>query len=194
LTKRLGLYTSLRSNGRWHDSMSAAQWRIEQNENGIIKASGKWLYLPVSQTWEIGLREANILELKISMDADQEIEFDRLQTNLMVSERYSQWIGGGKKSGFPVFNSEIDDEWDIVYSEKNGKHISVTSSAVDRPVLPLITLLPGKLNFDYRLNIINSDVYHRGRVLQCLDINKKLSVAGNYLYFSGKFIIGEQPD
>ena len=191
LTKRLGLYTSLRSGGRWYDSMSSARWGIEKNENSIIKASGKWLYLPISQSWEIRLFEDRVIEFKVNMDVDQEIEIDRLQTNLMVSEKYSQWLKEQAKSYFPAFNNEIDDEWGVIYSEKNIQYIGVSTNSEDKTVLPLIALFPNRMDSDCRLNIINSDIYHRGRVLQCLDTDKKLVPVRDYLYFSGKFIIGD---
>jgi ABC-type polysaccharide/polyol phosphate transport system ATPase subunit len=191
LTKRLGLYTSLRLNGRWHDSMSSAQWRIEENKNGVIKAFGKWLYLPVSQFWQIRLLKTGTLEFKVSMDTDQEIKADRLQTNLMVSERYSRWLKDGKEYPFPEFDNQVDDEWEVIHSAKNGKSVGVTDGPGNKFSWPSITFLPDKIKPAGRLNIVNSDIYHRGRVLQYLDIDKTLPAGGDYAYFSGKFVIGK---
>jgi len=193
LTKRLGLYTSLRSQGRWHDSATSAIWKIEERNKDTIKILGKWLYLPIIQFWEIVLKKDNLIEFKVRMKVEKEIEVDRLQTNLMVSEIYSQWVKDKEKHRFPVFKDDIDDDWDIIYSGQNGiKYIGVMESAEDKSRLPSIILCPEEFNADHRLNIVNSDVYHRGRVLQFVDANKKILPPADYLYFDGKIIIGER--
>ncbi len=191
-TKRLGLYTSLRSQGRWYDSASSAVWRIEKNDN-IIKAFGEWLHLPIEQFWEIRLQDDNVIELNIKMKVKDKIEVDRLQTNLMLSENYSEYIRDRQRYHFPVFKDDIDDDWDIIYSDKNGVgHIGATSdiNQNDGSQFPMVILFPEKLNNDHCLNIINSDIYHRGRVLQYLDANKKILPASDCVYFNGKIIIG----
>ena len=192
LTKRLGLYTSLRSKGRWHDSVSSARWRIIEENTGVIKITGEWLYLPISQSWEVEIKEGNLIKFIVRMKINSEIDVDCLQTNLMLSEMYSQWIKEGEVFSFPGFNNNIDDKWDIVYAGRDGvRRIGVAKATEHGLSLPMVTLSAQETSSGQRFNIVNSDVYHRGRVLQFLDPTKRIIAAGDYLYFSGEFIINE---
>jgi hypothetical protein len=191
LTKQLGLYTSLRSKGYWHDSASFARWKTVEEKMNVIRIIGEWLYLPISQSWEVEINEDNLLKFIVRMKINNDIEVDCLQTNLMVSEIYSQWIKEDRMHSFPVFNNNIDDSWDVVYSSRDGVgHIGVAKTTERGLLLPTIILSAQEINAGQRLNIVNSDVYHRGRVLQCLDPAKRIIAAGDYLYFNGKITLG----
>ncbi len=191
LTKRLGLYTSLRSQGRWYDSASSALWKIEEGDDNTIKTYGKWLRLPISQFWKIKLLEDRIIECNVKMKVDKEIEIDRLQTNLMVSERYSQWLTNRQRGSFPLFKEDVNDDWDCVWSGRDGiEYIGVLANLVNKSSLPILKFYPFPMSSNLSPNIVNSDIYHRGRVLQYLDANKKMLPRADYLYFNGKIIIG----
>ncbi|MFH1504116.1 MAG: ABC transporter ATP-binding protein [Candidatus Omnitrophota bacterium] len=192
LTKKLGLYTSIRSQGRWHDSYSKAIWKIEDNSKKKVKTQGKWRYLPITQCWEIELKEDNILEVIIKINVEREIKIDRLQTNIMLLERYSQWITKSKKGFFPDFKLSIDDDWDCVQPlEYNEQYISTAEKIESKDSLPQVIFFPQAVNSDWCLNIVNSDVYHRGRILQYLNTGQRAIKPGEYPYFAGKIIIGE---
>jgi len=190
LTKKLGFYTSLRSNGRWHDSSSSAIWKIVENSKQAIKVFGKWLYLPIKQYWEITFKEDNIVEFCIKMEAEKEIEIDRLQTNIMLLERYREWITDKERGPFPLFKKDIGDDWDCIKCiREESEYIGVFENTVDKIDLPSILFSPRQSNSDYCLNIINSDIYHRGRVLQCLNNKQTKIIPGEYPYFRGSLII-----
>lgn len=189
LTKRLSLYTSLRSQGRWHDSASSAIWRVGEKNKDTIKASGKWLHLPINQYWEIKLKEDKFIEFSVKMRVDKQIEVDRLQANLMLSEEYFRWITNKEKGTFPLFKEDVDDDWDCIYSVGYSKCIGVLENHADKNSLPTVIFSPQKLNSDWCLNIINSDIYHRGRVLQYLNTQKVKILPGEYVYFNGRILI-----
>lgn len=192
LTKRLGLYTSLRSQGRWHDSASTAIWETHKDDN-VIKATGEWEKLPLRQSWEIKLSREGIIEFSIRMTLDETIEVDRLQTNLMLSEGYSQWVKGKERYLFPEFRADIDDDWDVIYSERNGlNYVCVVGEAQGESALPAVKLSPYGPVAGFCLHIVNSDVYHRGRVLQHLDFTRKVLPAAEYLYFYGRIMVNEE--
>lgn len=190
LTKKLSLYTSLRSQGRWYDSLSSAIWKIEERNKNIIKVIGRWLRLPIIQYWEIRLKEEKLIEFNVKMKVEEEIEIDRLQTNLMLSEIYSQWIANKEESLFPPFKENVDDDWDCVrLGQKDTEYIGVAKIQTPKVCLPAVKFYPQTLNSKWLLNIINSDIYHRGRVLQHLNSTKKLFSAGEYIYFRGTIAI-----
>ncbi|MCM8774479.1 MAG: hypothetical protein NC820_07090, partial [Candidatus Omnitrophica bacterium] len=192
LTKKLGLYTSLRSLGRWYDSLSSAVWKIKGRDDNKIMAVGRWLYLPVSQYWEIKLNGDGSIEFNVDMMVDRKIEFDRLQTNIMLSEKYKEWFVGNETGYFPHFKGDIDDDWEKIWTDSKSKNIDcigVLKCEVDGKCLPKITFLPKGLESKWSLNIVNSDLYHRGRVLQYLNNKKIILMPGQYHYFSGRIII-----
>ncbi len=190
LTKKLGLYTSMCSKGRWYDSASFARWKIIENDTRIIKAAGEWVYLPLTQYWQIGIKDDNLIEFNVRMEINKEVEIESAQTNLMVSEIYSRWIKDTLVQDFPVFNNNLDDKWDVIYSsEDNARRIGVAKTSDQEKSLPTITLFNQGVNANQRLNIVNSDVYHRGRLIQCLDPIKLIMAPGNYFYFAGDFSI-----
>jgi len=189
LTKRIGFYTSLCSGGRWHDSSSSARWKVVEKGKDVIKITGEWLYLPISQYWEISLKEDKFINFIIRMNLDKALEVEALQANLMLSEIYSQWVRQGQVHSFPGFNSNVDDKWDIIYSCSSGPDgVGVVKAAENGLFLPAVTLSAQEGNSGQLLNVVNSDIYHRGRVLQCSNTGARTLAAGDYLCFNGKIV------
>lgn len=189
LTKKLGFYTSLRFEGRRHNSVSSAIWKVEEINKARIKALGKWLYLPITQNWDIRLKDNNAIEFQIVMNVFKEIKIDRLQMNLMLLEKYSQWIADKERGCFPLFKGDITDDWQQVYSVDRNEYIGVSERLTNKGLLPSVTFSPQKLNSDWLLNIVNSDIYHRSRVLQYLNSKMISLVPGEYSYACGTIII-----
>lgn len=186
LTKGLGLYTSLRSGGRWHDSYSKAIWKIEKEEEGLINAFGKWLHLPLAQHWTIKLSKEGSLEFKVKMRIDKKIEVERLQVNLMLSERYLEWLAPKARGLFPLFKTDIDDDWHCIWQQKEAaQSIAVAAKCIEKEKMPSVVLSPQGPNKDWHLKIINSDICHRGRVLQYSNSQKQTILPGEYNFFSG---------
>lgn len=183
ITKNIALYTSMRSCGRWFDSSSSARWKIVSKDSRKIRAVGKWLDLPLYQEWEVAVKDAGLFEWKISLGVEKEIELDRLQANIMFSERFSQWLGGKDEGCFPEFSDNVDDDWDCLWCGKDDDRVI---SLKENPIhnLPEVSLFLQELNPQWRLKIINSDRYHRGRVLQYSSSLKTNFSPGKYPYFS----------
>ncbi|MFH1191645.1 MAG: ABC transporter ATP-binding protein [Candidatus Omnitrophota bacterium] len=191
ITKRLGLYTSLRSQGRWYDSASSTLWKTEAKTDDTIEVSGKWLHLPIHQYWKMRLTSDKLIEFIVTMKVNNNIEIDRLQTNIMLSERYNQWFANDEKRIFPQFNPNIDDDWDVLWSgfadsEKNKAHIGVEREPRDGAFLPTVIFSPQEITPQYMINVVNSDIYHRGRVLQYLKKEQEILLIGEYIYYQGK--------
>lgn len=186
LTKKLGLYTSLRSERRWHDSASSAVWKIEESRKDMIRVSGKWLYLPIIQYWTIKLKENWIIEFNAAIKAEKAVEIDRAQTSLMVLEKYSRWTADGNNGIFPLFKKDIGDDWDCIHSTENGSGcVAVSGGPEHENELPSIVFFPETALPGNSLNVLNSDIYHRGRVLQYSNQKKTIILPGEYAYFHG---------
>ncbi|MFA5119264.1 MAG: ABC transporter ATP-binding protein [Candidatus Omnitrophota bacterium] len=186
LTKRMGFYTALRSGGRWYDSSSSALWKVRQ-EDSFVVAEGKWRHLPVSQLWEIRIRNGVSVDVAVKMTVEEEIEVDRLQANLMLLERYTRWTAGGNNGEFPDFKDSLDDDWDSIHREADGSAcvgVEAVNGLSER--MPAVSVSPGRSSFAWVPAIINSDMYHRGRVLQVLNSKEQKIPAGEYTYFTGE--------
>ena len=192
LTKKLGVYTSLRALGTWHDSYSSAVWDIKESGD-VTECVGRWLHLPLAQLWRVKLEEDNIIMLEILISVDEDIELDRLQTNVMLTERYKEWFTGKSKGFFPPFNGNADDDWDVIVSNTNDisdtEFVGVLNNDTNLGFIPALKFLSQRIGQGYKLNIVNSDLYHRGRVLQYLSKKKTILVKGKHPYFKGNIVI-----
>lgn len=193
LTKKLCFYTSIRSNGRWYDSASAAISKVIEGHSENIKVVSKWLYLPISQYWDINLFDEKVIDLNIKMKVDEEVDIDRLQTNIMLSEKYKEWLSHKEGGFFPEFKEHVSDDWDVLWSSIDKKeinsYIAVFNSEKAHSFLPKILFLPKDNYPQCSLNIVNSDLYHRGRVLQYLKKGQRKLLKGEYPYWEGKIVI-----
>lgn len=191
LTKRLGVYTSLRSDNRWNDSFSGATWDIEETKKGG-KFLGKWLYLPIIQYWQFNLDKKNTIDFYIHMVVDKKITLERQQINIMLSERYEEWFTKEDKGTFPLFKPDVDDDWDVIWSKSKiieKEFIAAAEDSKKNKDLPKVKLVLKQINSDWQLNIVNSDIYHRGRILQYLKNKKEDLLPGEYLYYKGSIEI-----
>ena len=193
LTKGLGLYTSLRSAGRWYDSSSSAIWNYSREDKNII-STAKWLYLPLRQLWQFSLKGENTIQLIVKMIVDKKIDVDRLQTNIMLSGTYKRWMTNNEGGLFPDFEGNIDDDWQVLWSDADiikadENYIGVADGRDSNNYLPIVKLIPGSIDPEWQLNILNSDLYHRGRVLQYLKKENTVLSPGEYPYFKGEILI-----
>jgi hypothetical protein len=195
LTKHLSFYTAMRSNGRWYNSYSGAGWEILDCSSTILNAQGKWFSLPIRQFWRFMVKENNVMDIEIKMFVDEALRFDRLQTNLMLTQRYTGWRAAESNGKFPMFKTDIDDDWDVLWARgyfiDKQTPIAVNKGGSNESNLPMIKFLPYNFAGQGCLNILNSDVYHNGRVLQYLNKEDSILVSGEYVYFRGAIIIEE---
>lgn len=191
LTKKLGLYTALRFQGRWHNSMSSDVWKTgESQRDGVIRATGRWLHLPIRQDWEMRMCSNGSIKVYISMTVEKEVLLERLQTNLMLSERLTQWCSEGKQGFFPEFKKDMDDDWDCIWSEeKDLGFIGATGMLVDNERTVVVKFSPLGIDSRGSLAIVNSDIYHRARVLQLRDKENITFSPGTFVLFDGSILI-----
>lgn len=187
LTKALGFYTSLRTGGRWHDSTSAL-WKILEKTNGALRVEGAWPHLPIKQVWDFRMAKEGVIDVSITAKVERTIEADRLQTNLMVLERFNNWTVGEAAGAFPAFRGDIDDDWDFIFrrDQRISPGVCVREAGNSLPSVNFFSLMLGQ---EGELGVLNSDLYHRGRVLQ-VSLKKSIELlAGEYAWSRGIIII-----
>lgn len=195
LTKQLGFYTSLRSLGRWHDSIRGANWEVQKESSDTCTVLGRWLHLPVTQCWQIKLVEPDVIDFTITTQAVDKFSTDRIQINSMFVEKYNQWFANGQQDYFPEFSGDCDDDWSMQFAKqqlnKENDFIGIAHDLNKGLRLPKITLTACSGSAAFALGVLNSDLAHRGRVLQCLQKGEFNFNINDELRYQGRLIIQE---
>ncbi|MBN2482666.1 MAG: ABC transporter ATP-binding protein [Candidatus Omnitrophica bacterium] len=195
LTKKLGFYSSLRLQGRWYDSCAYARWTLKKDSEGLM-CEGDWSPLPLRQLWRLRLENSNNIIFQIYLFIDKPVAFDRIQANLMLSEEYDTWDLGTRMGIFPDFRGEIDDEWDIIACVDNREYDHLQSGVTRvngprRQHFPPIKVSSSLTSSLGKFCIVNSDLYHRGRILRFNEEGQKFNELGQYLLCEGNIVIDE---
>ncbi|MEI7751185.1 MAG: hypothetical protein WCJ71_03745, partial [Candidatus Omnitrophota bacterium] len=172
LTKRLGIYTSLNFQGRWHNSSTHAVWTTGEDKKGMLFV-GKWLKVPLIQTWQFQFGESDSINWKMELNVQEPIKLEHIQVNIMLSELYGKWMGRDSGGELPPFKNDGGDEWPSVWSSGQISSERINFAKIfggqEGFSLPAIKfLLSEKGDLKHSLNILNSDICHRGRILQCM--------------------------
>jgi hypothetical protein len=182
LTSGLGVYTSVRFQGIWHDSYQVA-WQIIKNNNNKIIVMGDWPYVPLSQIWQIELIGANSISWKVKMHVHKKLVLDMQQANIMLSPEYKSWLAvPGLNQG--RFLEEYTQDYDILpfryWSGNAPRGISVSGIK-----LPSILFKCSLKERHVKAIIENTDCLYKARLLQYHKTNIKNLLPGQYPYFEG---------
>ena len=181
LTAGLGIYTSVRFQGVWHDSYQAI-WHIDEQKNNKIILRGDWPHIPILQTWQIELMGRDLISWQVEMEACAELDLEIEQANLMLSSEYRSWIIPGCAQG--NFLDEYTQEYDILpFRFWYGKSEKIAASA---GVLPKVSFKSELKKEDIRCVAENTDNIFRARLLQYQRTNTRKLLPGKYLYFKGE--------
>ncbi|MBU1853421.1 MAG: hypothetical protein KJ957_05210, partial [Candidatus Omnitrophica bacterium] len=183
LTKGLGIYSSIRAKGIWHDS-SQAIWRVKNKERNKLVVYGKWLFLPICQKWRIETIGNRVL-WKVDTELFENIKLEIEQANVMVIDTYDEWIlSNGLQGKFEEFYSK---DYDILpfrfcylplkkpLIKINGNDLSSLSFKCNRKE-------------GFKTLVENSDYFYRGRLLQYQKVNEE-KLPAKYKFFEGEISV-----
>lgn len=183
LTSGLGLYTSLRSQGLWHDS-SQADWKIIEHSAGTLIATGEWPNIRASQTWRVELKGEGEVLLDIEMDVYEDANLEIYQANLMLSSEYKSWLVGHARKD--KFVDEFTQDYDILpFRFWYGKPPK-DGIAAENGKLPRIRFMCQSENESLRAIIENTDFVYKSRLLQFQGCVINGLPAGTRLGFTGR--------
>jgi len=189
ITKGLGIYTSLSSNGKWYDS-SQAVWQIDNADSGLL-AIGIWPWIPVIQTCYLRVDKRSIF-LDINNEIYRQIHLDAEEANLFLINEYRHWFAGKKQGRF----YEEFSEGDLLPFRVWGSKLTDERIGVKRKFfsLPYVSLRSLTKNDDAYLVIENANILgQKGRLIQYLKMNKEgvgLKEPGKYNLFKGVIELG----
>ena len=187
ITRGLGLYTSLFSLQHWRDSMEAG-WNVTKLSDAKIIAEGRWMFIPVSQVWEIELKEGNVIDWQVEMQVHDKIKIEIEDFKLMLTDEYKEWFASNLKSGtFPDYFEE--KFWKKIWAGDSNSQIGLNSTNLRNMRLPEVKFQVYQLPPESLAGIENSDQLFNGRVIGCFKKNRSpnnLFSPKRYKYFSAE--------
>jgi ABC-type polysaccharide/polyol phosphate transport system ATPase subunit len=181
VTVGLGLFTSVRSSGIWHDSYQAA-WDKDYVRDNKLSVTGYWPHIPIVQTWQIQLLDSKTIYWKVDMRVLAPFNLELEQSNLMLSSKYRKWSVEGGIGG--EFLDEFTRQYDILpFRFWYGKPLQ--NGIVVRANLSSVLFQDKSGNEDTRGIVENSDYIYGARMLQYQNSPKADASLGQYTYFEG---------
>jgi len=192
LTVGFGLYTAYYSQGMWFDSTRAI-WKVEKVAKDRLLVKSFWPWRPISQTWEIVLKNEKNIFLSFAMRVQKDTPISMQETVLMLNENYKRWRADKEIQAFPKEFTTGDlfrmCPWAAAVDGKRS--ISALSGE-----LPTVTFQP--LEAEGHRIVVENAAHIRGtrcRLFHCLRENKEKKVmfpAGDYELFKGSITIHEE--
>ncbi|MDD5236068.1 MAG: ABC transporter ATP-binding protein [Candidatus Omnitrophica bacterium] len=188
LTSGLGIFSSLRHNGIWHDS-SRAEWKIIKKDKDRIIVFGEWINIPITQKWDIKLIDDSLVSWNVDVETLKEISLDISQVNIMLSSEFRHWMAPGSNQG--DFADEYPEHYDILpFRFWYGQAKEIVSFGENLPRV----IFKNNTDSDFTRAIIeNSDYLYKSRLIQYQKTNSKKSNSGDHYYFNGAIKIENSP-
>jgi len=165
ITKGLGGFISMSSSARWHGSHQA-EWEIKQRQEDKLVVRGRWLRLPVIQTWILSILEDNSLCWQVDTVIEREGLYEHEQMNLMLSDEYCRWFIEDRKEAFPQIQAG-NTAWEELFSrEPIQKAVGISPDAKGGSYLPSVCFEPIDKDAKDTIKIFNSEYQNNARVLQ----------------------------
>ena len=187
LTSGLGVYTSIRSSGVWHDSYQAF-WRISNSSNNVLKVIGYWPNIAISQVWQISIESGSVILWEVDMEVSEQLDFEICQANIMLCAKYKEWSAPHNIHG--DFLDEYTKGYDILpFRFWYGKAKEIWARAES---LPAICFINDMKKDNMRAVLENTDDLYRARLIQYQRSDTNKLPPGTYPYFKGKIKIKPQ--
>jgi len=139
ITHGLGLFSAVFSMQSWRDSMEAV-WSFKKESDSRLTATGRWMFIPVTQKWVIDVYPDKIT-WQITLGVESAAKIDGTDFKLMLSDQYKEWVASSGQDKNGIFNFNLTAEpWKRVWKGKNTDTITIKPLAGENPGLPSITI------------------------------------------------------
>jgi len=187
ITSGFGLYVSIFADSSCQDS-EHADWQVSKVNDKKMVLKGKWQSLPIIQTWEIELKEKEIIGIKIEIEFLRQMLIDgEQQVNIMLRDEYDRWSSSNGAKGTTL--SSFDHSWPTLFEESNKVVNTIKIEAGVKDWLPQVSLYDKTQKEGYRMAVLNTSTVFNARVLKCYKADNKRYFPGKYLYFDGEIKI-----
>jgi len=190
ITKGLGLYTSLFSLQHWRDSMEAT-WTVKKLNSTTLITKGRWMFIPVEQTWEIELKEGKVIDWRVKMAVQDIIKIETEDFKLMLSDKYKEWFVSSGENG--IFSDYFEKNlWKKFWEGNINCRVGVKAVNIPNTSLPSVKFRVFQMPSTSLTSVENSDQLFNGRVIGCTKKDlppNNLFSPGQYKYFNAEISI-----
>jgi len=112
ITRRFGLYTSVRVNRVWYDP-GYILWDSETYHESSLVLKGHYISAPLGMTWTFKILNKTDINWKIQFHVAEKIKIDRFQVNVMLNSHFSHWYtDDSNHTEFPSeFSWQTGEDW-----------------------------------------------------------------------------------
>lgn len=192
ITKRFGLYTSVRANRVWYDP-AYILWDEETLSDNRIVLKGHYITVPLAMTWIFSFSGDAGLEWKVFLHNRENLHIERFQVNIMLNSHFTHWEAGEERCAFPdSFEWRTGEDWTRHWI---GRPDETLSAYADHP------RFRGSVRFTSRnpagvMAVVSSSPEFKAHLLQylktwCLG---KPQPPGDHLFFEGTLTIHSDAD
>ncbi|MFH1778052.1 MAG: radical SAM protein [Candidatus Omnitrophota bacterium] len=178
ITESIGLNSSFKVLNTWHDS-SKSKWQAKKSVLNKVRLIKQWLYLPITQFWDITLEDKKTLLINIEMDIEEEIEIEAQKVTLLLSGKYKKWFVGRENGLFSDF-----DNWEKL---NLGGHKQQTIGVCAFNGLPDIEFR--FFSDEFWPEVQNSDYKNACRIVSAVREGKYRLLKGRHKLFCGEIKI-----
>lgn len=196
ITKGSAIHSPMKINKLWRYE-THCHWLVEKaNDTLILK--GKLQHLPCQQNWHIRILSAEDIQLTVELEVLEQMEAEKIQINVMLSDQYKKWFVGHPvftKGEFPaLFDTEYFEPWQTLWEGSISPIdiVGVEPVKTQEIILPSVLFKCQSLDSAYCFKIINSDKVLRSRVLQYSHetMNNTIKLPpGKHTFFKGTITI-----
>ncbi len=190
ITKRFGLYTSVRANRVWYDP-AYILWDEETISEDSIVLKGHYITVPLAMTWIFSFSDTDSLEWKVYFHNTGNLGIERFQVNIMLNSHFTHWVADGERHSFPErFGWRTGEDW--------ARHWIGPPNAVVS-AYAMHNRFEGEVEFTSKnqsgvMAVVSSSPEYKAHLLQYLKTWQRGEVipSGDHLFFEGSFAIHEQ--
>ncbi|MBN1297555.1 ABC transporter ATP-binding protein [bacterium] len=185
ITRRFGVYTSIRVHGVWYDP-AYVLWDEERTAGDEMVVTGHYITVPLGMTWRFRFPDETTLEWSIDFHASEPVHLDRVQVNLMLNHRFSLWNAGDRADQpFPDdFLQETGEDWTRHYVGSPG--IPIAASVRHARWQGRVEMCTD--NHEGALAVVSSSPYFKSHLLQYLRVwpRNEVLTPGRQRFFTGR--------
>jgi len=165
ITKGIGGSTSLFIGKHWYPS-TQAEWEVKSSNPDNMVVIGRWGKVGVVQEWRFSISEENSLKLLVTTECAQGILIEQEQMNLMISEKYKEWLADGEKNIFPKIPNNCTFWEDLLLRKPTLNCIAVYETGPEAVELPSICFSCTHARSDETIKVCNTDYQNNAHVLR----------------------------
>lgn len=187
ITQGIGLNVAINTIGLWTDS-AKSDWQILEKGKDCLKIKVIFRDLPLSQTWEVEIKDEHEIYWQIDMEIEEYLHIDEFRIVCLANPQYKTWISNYQQADFP----RLDKNWDNLNLDNHPVSLVGVRFPIEGEFLPSFTLESKDNNLLPLVQNPPSDTNAHAVGFRYIDSEeKKAYPPSHYHFFSGKISLFE---